>query len=233
MKLQRLLAQGMAFVWLSVLPVGLAASDVAEEAKFQPPAAVSVSAIPEQPVSAQHGALVLDVRVSATGEVEDIEVRRDLPPLTKEVIRAVKTWKFAPAKLEGRCVPSRITVAVNFNPPSASSADVPLHPLLPQEDETRVKSSFQPAEVTFAKMPAFVYGAFGPGTVVVAVTVDEKGKVQSTKVLRDAPPFTGHAVEAAADWKFVPATLKGKPLQSTVIIAFVFRIFNWPPAVPY
>jgi TonB family protein len=223
----------MAFVWLSGLPVALAARDVAEQAEFQPAAAVSVSAIPEQNLSAQHGALVLDVRVSATGEVADIEVRRDLPPLTKEAIRSVKTWKFEPAKLEGRCVASRITVAVNFNPPSASSADVPLHPLMPQEDESRVNSSFQPAEVTFAKMPAFVYGALNPGTVVVAVTVNEKGKVQSTKVLRDAPPFTAHAVEAAASWRFVPATLEGKPLQSTVIITFVFRIFNMPPALPY
>jgi TonB family protein len=223
----------MAFVWLSGLPVALAARDVAEQAKFHPAAAVSVSAIPEQPLSAQNGTLVLDVRVSATGEVADIAVRRDLAPLTEEAIRAVKTWKFEPAKLEGRRVASRITVAVNFNPPSASSADVPLPPLLPQEDETRVNSSFQPAEVTFAKMPAFVYGALNPGTVVVAVTVNEEGKVQSTKVLRDAPPFTAHAVQAAASWRFVPATLKGKPLPSTVVIAFVFRIFNMPPALPY
>ena len=231
--MRRHLAQGMAFAWLSCLPVALAATDVAEQAKFQPPAAVSVSAIPEQPLSAQNGALVLDVRVSATGEVADIAVRRDLPPLTEEAIRAVKTWKFEPAKLEGRGVASRITVAVNFNPPSASSADVPLHPLMPQEDESRVNSSFQPAEVTFAKMPAFVYGALGPGTVVVAVTVSEKGKVQSTRVLRDAPPFTLHAVQAAAHWRFVSATLNGKPLQSTVVFAFVFRVFNWPPALPY
>ena len=231
--MRRLLAQGMAFAWLSGLPLALAARDVAEQAKFQPAAALSVSAIPDQPLSAQNGALVLDVRVSATGEVADIQVRRDLAPLTGEAIRSVKTWKFEPAKLEGRRVRSRITVAVNFNPPSASSADVPLHPLMPQEDETRVKSSFQPAEVTFAKMPAFVYGAFRPGTVVVAVAVDEKGKVQSTKVLRDAPPFTAHAVQAAANWRFVPATRKGKPLQSTVILAFVFRIFNMPPALPY
>jgi len=231
--MRRLLAQAMAFALLSGLPVARAARDVAAQAKFQPAAAVSVSAIPDQPLSAQNGTLVLDVRVSATGEVADIQVRRDLAPLTEEAIRSVKTWKFEPAKLEGRYVPSRITVAVNFNPPSASSADVPLPPLMPQEDETRVKSSFQPAEVTFAKMPAFVYGAFGPGTVVVAVTVNEKGKVKRVKVLRDAPPFTAHAIQAAANWRFVPATLKGKPLQSTVILAFVFRIFNMPPALPY
>ena len=231
--MRRLLAQRMAFVWLSCLPVALAARGVAEEAKFQPAAAVSVSAIPDQNLSARNGALVLDVGVSATGEVADIEVRRDLSPLTEEAIRSVKTWKFEPAKLEGRCIASRITVAVNFNPPPHSSADVPLPPLMPQGDETRVKSSFQPAEVTFAKMPASAFDAAGPGTVVVAVTVNEKGEVQSTKVLRDAPPFTVHAIQAAAHWRFVPATLKGKPFQSTVILAFVFRLFNMPPASPY
>jgi hypothetical protein len=45
----------MAFAWLSGLPVALAARDVAVQAEFQPPAAVSVSAIPEQPLSAQKG----------------------------------------------------------------------------------------------------------------------------------------------------------------------------------
>jgi TonB family protein len=204
-----------------------------EEAKFQPSAAVSVSAIPDQNLSAQNGTLVLDVRVSATGEVADIEVRRDLAPLTEEAIRSVKTWKSEPAKLEGKCVASRITIAVNFNPPSTSSADVPLPPLMPQEDKTRVSSSFQPAEVTFAKMPASAFDAAGPGTVVVAVTVNKEGKVQNTKVLRDAPPFTAHAIQAVADWRFVPATLEGKPLQFTVIVAFVFRIFRMPPALPY
>jgi len=231
--MRRLLAQGMAFAWLSCPSVALAARCVAEEVEFQPAVAVSVSAIPDQNQSAQRGTLVLDVGVSATGEVADIEVRRDLPPLTKEVVSSVKTWKFEPAKLEGRCVASRITVAVNFNPPSLSSVDVPLPPLMPQGDGTRVKSSLQPAEVTFAKMPASAFDAAGPGTVVVAVTVNEEGKVQGTKVLRDAPPFTVHAIQAAAHWRFVPATLKGKPIQSTVIIAFVFRLFNIPPAFPY
>jgi len=229
--MRSLLAAGVVFAWLSGLVLLSAARDVGEETKFQPPEVLSVSDIPGQPLSAQNGALVLDVRVSETGEVADIEVRRDLAPLTKEVLRSVKTWKFQPAKVDGGFVASRITVAVNFNPLSNFSEDVPLSPLLPHADATRVKSRFQPAEVTFAAMPSCPLEAFNPGTVVLAVTVSKKGKVDGTKVLRDAPPFTSKALQAAADWKFVPATLNGKPIQSTAILAFVFRIpYPVPPA---
>lgn len=222
--MRSLLAAGVVFAWLSSLLLVSAARDVGEETKFQPAEGLSVSDIPSQPLSAQNGALVLDVQVSETGEVEDIEVRRDLAPLTKEAIRSVKTWKFQPAKVEGRFVASRITVAVNFNPLSDYSEDVPLSPLILHADETRVKSRFQPADVAFAAMPGYPGDAFNSGTVVLAVTVSEKGKTDGTKVLRDAPPFTAKALQAAADWKFVPATLNGKPIQSTAILAFVFRL---------
>lgn len=226
--MRSLLAAGVVFAWLSSLLLVPAARDVGEETKFQPAEGLSVSDIPGQPLSAQNGALVLDVWVAETGEVADIEVRRDLAPLTKEAIRSVKTWKFQPAKFEGRFVASRITVAVNFNPLSNFAADVPLSPLIPHADETRVKSRFQPADVAFAAMPGYPVDAFNPGTVVLAVTVSEKGKTDGTKVLRDTAPFTAKALRAAADWRFVPATLDGKPIQSTAILAFVFRL-PYPP----
>jgi len=220
--MRRLFAAGMAFAWLSGLALTLGARDVAQEAQFQPVKALSVTDVPSQPLSFANGAVVLDVLVAETGEVKNIEVRRDLPPLTEVAVASVRAWKFKPAKIKGKYVLSRITVAVNFNPPSLLAANVPLSPLIPQDDEARIKSSFQPPEVTFAAMPGYPFDAAGPGTVVVAVTVDEAGKVQSTKVLRDAPPFTAKALRAAVDWRFNPATLNGRPLKCTAILVFVF-----------
>jgi TonB family protein len=225
------LAAGIVLTCLSGLPLATSARHAGEDIRFEPVEGLTVGDIPIQAASAQNGALILDVQVSQKGEVSDIEVRHDLAPLTKEAIRCVRTWKFQPARLGGKCIDSRITVAVNFNPLSNFYDDVPLSPLILHKDETLRKSRFQPAAVTFAAMPAYPINASNPGTVVLAVTVTEEGKIHGTKVLLDTPPFTAKALQAAADWKFAPATLNGKTVQSTVILALVFRLsYAMPPA---
>jgi TonB family protein len=60
--------------------------------------------------------------------------------------------------------------------------------------------------------------------VVLEATVNKAGKVGSRKVLRDVPPFTATAIQAVGDWRFIPATLDGRPLDSEVVLAFSFRL---------
>jgi TonB family protein len=76
--------------------------------------------------------------------------------------------------------------------------------------------------VTLATFPKFPIEALSPGTVILEATIDEAGKAQSTKVLRDVSPFTAEAIRAVEDWRFMPATLNGAPLTSKAILAFVF-----------
>jgi len=61
-------------------------------------------------------------------------------------------------------------------------------------------------------------------TVALEATVNKAGKASSSKVLRDIPPFTAMAIRAVEDWRFIPAALDGKPLESQVVLAFSFRI---------
>lgn len=71
-------------------------------------------------------------------------------------------------------------------------------------------------------MPAYALGATSVGAVILTVAVDENGKGTESKVLRELAPFTPMAVHAVGDWKFMAATLNGKPLTANVILAFVF-----------
>jgi outer membrane biosynthesis protein TonB len=168
--------------------------------------------------------------ISAQGEVRNVQVRRDIASETEEAVRSVKTWKFEPAKFNGRAITSRVTVAVTFNPAPPLAANIPLPPLIPEDDEARLQSSFQPPEVTYATFPTCPDYARSPGTVILEAGINEAGKVQRSKVLRDAPPFTTAAMRAIEDWKLVPATLHGRPVESKVILVFCFRqpVSNWP-----
>jgi TonB family protein len=170
------------------------------------------------------GTIVMDVRVSEKGEVTDIEVRRAISSLTEGAVRSVRAWTFEPARFNGRAVVSRITVAITFNPASEQGATPSLPPIIHQDDQSRIQSSFQPAEVTFATLPRYPPNAEQiTATVALEAIVNKAGKARSTKVLRDVPPFTAIAIHAVDDWRFIPATLNGRPLESEVVLAFFFR----------
>jgi TonB family protein len=221
--MRRLFAAAVALAWLCGQPPAPRGRDLTEEAQYQPPEAVSVQGITEATYNIASGTVVLDVLVSEKGEVLNVQVRRDIVPLTEEAVSSVRTWTFEPARLDGKAATSRVTVAVTFNPPSVLAANVPLPPLIRQDDEARIQSALQPPEVTFAAFPAYPSGAIGPATAIVEATIDEAGKVRSTKVLRDVPPFTAKAPQAVERWRFMPGLLNGRPLESRAVLAFVFR----------
>jgi TonB family protein len=194
------------------------------QSRFQPPQ-VTRATFPTYPVlSMANGTVVLDVMISEEGEVRNVQVRRDIASITEEAVRSVSTWKLEPAKFNGKAGTSRMTVAVTFNPVPPFAANVPLPPLIHQDDEARIQSRFQPPQVTRATFPTYPTNALNPGTVILQVSIDEAGKAQSTKVLRDAPPFTTTSIQAIEDWRFMPATLDGKPVESKVVLVFCFRL---------
>jgi TonB family protein len=226
----RLFAVAIACAWLSAPPLALCAPQATEESHFQPAKAVSVSDVTIPFRSVASGTVVLDVTISEQGEVRNVQVRRDITSITEEAVRSVRTWKFQPAKLEGNAVTSRMTVAVTFNPAPPLCANIPLPPLIHRDDEVGLPSSFHPPVVTYATFPACAINAANPGTVILEASLNEAGKVQRTKTLRDAPPFTAAALRAMEDWRFTAATLNGRRVESKVVLVFCFRppVSYWP-----
>jgi len=61
------------------------------------------------------GNVVLQVLVAADGTVSDVKVTKSLDKgLDESAVQTVKTWKFLPAVKEGKPVPCKTTVSVNF-----------------------------------------------------------------------------------------------------------------------
>lgn len=63
------------------------------------------------------------------------------------------------------------------------------------------------------------------GTVVVALTVDEEGKVLEAEALCGHSLLRKSAAEAVRDWRFTPTLLHGKPVKvtGTVTVNFILR----------
>ena len=58
--------------------------------------------------------IILESTIDERGDVVDIKPLRDVPPLTRAAVDAVKQWQYEPTLLNGVPVPVVMSVTVNF-----------------------------------------------------------------------------------------------------------------------
>jgi TonB family protein len=66
------------------------------------------------PNSIAAGTVILQVSLDRWGEIEAVKVLKDIKSLTPEAERAVRKWKFKPARLDGQPVKSTLAAAFTF-----------------------------------------------------------------------------------------------------------------------
>ena len=70
--------------------------------------------------------------------------------------------------------------------------------------------------------PSFARSLNLSGSVVVELTIDERGKVIKAEAVNGPAPLRQAAIDAAKQWEFQPATQNGKPVQNISRITFNF-----------
>jgi hypothetical protein len=104
------------------LPPLIPQSEAAIQAAFQP-AEITRAAFPKYPDNTVvSGAVILEARLSENGEVEELKVLRDLPPLTDEARIAAKDFHFVPAAYNGSSVRSTAMLAFVSQPVPVTSS---------------------------------------------------------------------------------------------------------------
>jgi len=84
---------------------------------YTPPGIRTVQ-YPEFPVNGvAAGTVVLQAAVDEAGRPGAIEVIRGVGSLTSRATQAIKSWRFAPAKYNGKPTPSKIAIAFVFRQP--------------------------------------------------------------------------------------------------------------------
>ncbi len=192
------------------------------QAPFKPAEVISAGDIPYPIQSIADGVVVLDVSLDEKGAITKSSVMRDIPSLTSAATSSVQSWKFSPASRQGKPVQSLIRVAVVFRPRAYFAAGPAFTPILPEGESIRADQTYIPPGIVSVSYPQYPINAAAPGTVVVQVTVGRSSAIQRVKVVRDLPPFTKFALSAVNKWRFQTATLDGKPMTSSLAIAFVF-----------
>jgi TonB family protein len=201
-------------------------SQTARTRIFRSAEVVSASGVQIPFNSVANGIVELYLTIDDTGKLSGVRVARPLASVTEEAVRAVKSWTFAPATMQGKPVTSQLTVCVVFCPLAYSTPDLPLTPIDAESQHTVAGVAALPSispEVTEARYPPDGNSRVIGGTVVLRVLVGADGQPGLVRVVKDAPTMTENARIAIAGWKFSPAQLDGKPAISGFVVAFAFR----------
>jgi TonB family protein len=166
------------------------------------------------------GFVTLDVSVDASGAVQNINVIRDVAPLTAAAQTAVNSWQFTGAALEGKHVSGVVRVDVAFNPYNPSGVGLPGETL--QAPNGSASGKFVPAGLQKATYAQYPPDTVAGGTVVLKVAVGKSGKVHGVTTLQGTGVLATSATAAAKNWVFAPALYEGKPVGSEVVVVFVF-----------
>ena len=120
--------------------------------RFVPPDVTSATDIPYPVEVLASGLVTLSVNVSASGQPDNVQVLRDIPGLTSVAASLVKTWSYAPGKLDGNPAPSTITIEVVFNPGDTLNENLKVGPVAPAPPP--LPKGYLPPEIAVASYVA-------------------------------------------------------------------------------
>ena len=79
-------------------------------------------AYPAYPIDAATvGAVVVQVKLDAEGEISDVKAIRSYNPFNRFSLEAARKWKFGPATFDGQPVASSVVIAFVFSAPATSN----------------------------------------------------------------------------------------------------------------
>jgi periplasmic protein TonB len=72
--------------------------------------------------------------------------------------------------------------------------------------------------------PALARAVRVQGIVIIEATIDEKGNVESARVLKGEPLLNQAALDAVRQWRFTPTLLSGVPVPVVMTVTVDFRL---------
>jgi len=181
------------------------------------------------------GAVVMQVVISKSGDVENLQLVSGHPMLAPAAIEAVKQWKYSGYILNGVPVEVETTVRVNFalaEKPAAEGVvgDVPGG--IPSDDSNTATASPDPqlgkplrVRISSGVAQGLLISKVDPeyppdakeqhvqGIVILKVNIDKEGNLYRAELISGHPLLAPAAIDAVKQWKYKPFLLNGTPLE--------------------
>jgi TonB family protein len=182
---------------------------------FEPARFVSGQPPKLAPLAPDGGLVVVELVVASSGIVQEAVIVDDAAPYSERLKKAVRLWKFSPAREDGEPVTSRVALVGVFRAPVLMGGSPP--------PPSRVaRPTGEVPYPTSTSTPSYPPQALDNGVVMLEVEVDENGAVRDASVLSSGEGFTAVALEAARKFRFDPAEREGRPVPSYAVLVFGF-----------
>jgi TonB family protein len=195
----------------------------AADSPFVPPRVRNATDIPYPVNTTVPGIVTLLLHLDSAAKIQNVQVLRDVPPLTSAAQTAMQSWAFAPAIRNGHPVAARLSVSVVFNPFNPGGVSIEgLKVSLPPAPRDPEDSDCNPPQITSGQYAIYPANSIASGTVILDVTIDKSGGITKIHVIRGVPSLTRQSIKAVKSWEFRAAAYKDQPVASHTVVAFVF-----------
>jgi Gram-negative bacterial TonB protein C-terminal len=208
-------------LFLACIGLATPTASIGAGSHFVPPNITAASDIPYPPENVASGLVSLSVNLTAGGQVQNVQVVRDIPGLTALAIDALNMWTFTPAKLDGNPVPSTINVQIVFNPTTLQNQNLPVQAGAPTPPPS--PSGYFPPQISQVSYAAYPSNSAGARTIVLDLLIDKYSEVKKVTPILAMSSFADSAIAAVKRWNVNPATFNGKKVDANLVVAFVFR----------
>ncbi len=163
------------------------------------------------------GKVVIEATTNAQGQVVDAVVIEGPQELRAAALDAVKQWQYVPYMLDGKPMPVKFTVMLNFNLDRKEEEQKPIS--LSSAQKPKLIKSVNP------QYPPEALKTHLEGVVVLEAVIDTKGLVKDVNVIEGHDLLNAAAVEALKQWQYEPYLVEGvaKPAKFTVVIKFKLK----------
>ena len=169
------------------------------------------------------GTVHLRAVIGKDGRVESVQPVSGHPLLIPAATEAVKQWVYQPAVEGGQPAQAVANVTLTFSLPNEEAAQTPTGAPM----RIRVGGNVQQA-----KRDHFVQPTYPPlakqsgieGTVVLNVTIDKDGNVQTADVVTGHPLLIPAAIDAVKQWTYKTTLLNGNPVEVVTTVEVNFRL---------
>jgi len=155
------------------------------------------------------------------------EPRKEIPERQRSVVDAPEPPIPLPPRDDVIVVPQPPLNPPLFDPgPSGTAETPPLDPPLPRAEPVRTEAQIDRRSILQPDYPALEQRAQNEGSVTLRVLIGVDGRVKSAERVSAASEAFWRATErhALRHWRFKPATVDGRPVESRKTITVHFRL---------
>src|SRR6202167_506223 len=173
--------------------------------------------------------VLLNVRISKSGVVHDMNLVSGPPILAAAAIKAVKRWKYKPAYwVTGPPSERQTFLSVTLMKGAAPKVEeiaLGVSRCIPAPTRVRISQAIMANRLLSRVEPVYppeAYTEHIAGVVIVHVVIDKNGGVLNVDYVSGPLAQVPAAIEAVKQWKYQPYLLNGEAIEveSTVEISF-------------